>query len=292
MNLSYTITEGVSGFARAKLAAFASITTITISLILLGLYFIVSINSARVINLIRERVEMEAFLQEPLSRQQLNDIKQNILTVNGVDSVLFVSKEQAAKIFREEFGEDITRILDFNPLPQSYKIFLKDEFKTTDAGNQIYTSLKSIRGIDDIVYRKDLIEFLEKRSQVLNLIGLIVGIIIGISAIFLVSNTIRLAIYSKRKIIRTMKLVGATRWFIRLPFILEGILQGFAGGITSSLILYALIALASRWMSAELAEFLKINLSVYGLIILLGMMLGFFGSIISIRKFISESIVK
>jgi cell division transport system permease protein len=191
MNLSYTITEGVSGFARAKLAAFASITTITISLILLGLYFIVSINSARVINLIRERVEMEAFLQEPLSRQQLNDIKQNILTVNGVDSVLFVSKEQAAKIFREEFGEDITRILDFNPLPQSYKIFLKDEFKTTDAGNQIYTSLKSIRGIDDIVYRKDLIEFLEKRSQVLNLIGLIVGIIIGISAIFLVSNTIR-----------------------------------------------------------------------------------------------------
>jgi cell division transport system permease protein len=292
MNLSYTITEGVSGFARAKLAAFASITTITISLILLGLYFIVSINSARVINLIRERVEMEAFLQEPLSRQQLNDIKQNILTVNGVDSVLFVSKEQAAKIFREEFGEDITRILDFNPLPQSYKIFLKDEFKTTDAGNQIYTSLKSIRGIDDIVYRKDLIEFLEKRSQVLNLIGLIVGIIIGISAIFLVSNTIRLTIYSKRKIIRTMKLVGATRWFIRLPFILEGILQGFAGGITSSLILYALIALASRWMSAELAEFLKINLSVYGLIILLGMMLGFFGSIISIRKFISESIVK
>jgi cell division transport system permease protein len=291
MNLSYTITEGVSGFARAKLAAFASITTITISLILLGLYFIVSINSARVINLIRERVEMEAFLQEPLSRQQLNDIKQNILTVNGVDSVLFVSKEQAAKIFREEFGEDITRILDFNPLPQSYKIFLKDEFKTTDAGNQIYTSLKSIRGIDDIVYRKDLIEFLEKRSQVLNLIGLIVGIIIGISAIFLVSNTIRLTIYSKRKIIRTMKLVGATRWFIRLPFILEGMMQGFAGGITSSLILYALIAVASRWMSAELAEFLKINLSVYGLIILLGMMLGFFGSIISIRKFISESVV-
>ena len=88
-----------------------------------------------------------------------------------------------------------------------------------------------------------------------------------------------------------MKLVGATRWFIRLPFILEGMLQGFAGGITSSLILYALIALASRWMSAELVEFLKINLSVYGLIILLGMMLGFFGSIISIRKFISESVV-
>ena len=291
MNLSYTIKEGVSGFARAKLAAFASITTITISLILLGLYFIVSINSARVINLIREKVEMEAFLQEPLSRQQLNDIKQNILTVNGVDSVLFVSKEQAAKIFREEFGEDITKILDFNPLPPSYKIFLKDEFKTTDAGNQIYTRLKTIRGIDDIVYRKDLVEFLEKRSQALNLIGLIVGIIIGISAIFLVSNTIRLAIYSKRKIIRTMKLVGATRWFIRLPFILEGMLQGFAGGITSSLILYALIALASRWMSAELVEFLKINLSVYGLIILLGMMLGFFGSIISIRKFISESVV-
>jgi len=88
-----------------------------------------------------------------------------------------------------------------------------------------------------------------------------------------------------------MKLVGATRWFIRLPFVLEGMLQGFAGGITSSFILYALITIASRWMSSEVAEFLKINLSVYGLIILLGMLLGFFGSIISIRKFISESVV-
>lgn len=291
MNLRYTIKEGVSGFSRAKLAAFTSITTITISLILLGLYFIVSINSARVLNMIRDKLEMEAFLQEPFSRQQLNDIRQKILSVDGVDSVSFVSKEQAAKIFREEFGEDITNILDFNPLPPSFKIFLKDEFKTSDSGNQIFNAIKSIKGLDDIVYRKDLIEFLEKRSRTFNLVGLIVGIIIGISAIFLVSNTIRLAIYSKRKIIRTMRLVGATRWFIRLPFLLEGILQGVAGGIVSSLIMYLIITIASSWLSLELAEFLQINLYVYGFIVLFGIMLGFFGSIISIRKFLRESVV-
>jgi cell division transport system permease protein len=291
MNLRYSIKEGVSGFSRAKLAAFTSITTITISLILLGLYFIVSINSARVLNMIRDKVEIEAFLQEPFSRQQLNDIRQKILSVDGVNGVLFVSKEQAAKIFRDEFGEDITNILDFNPLPPSFKIFLKDEFKTSDAGSQVFNAIRSIKGIDDIVYKKDLIEFLEKRSRTFNLIGLIVGIIIGISAIFLVSNTIRLAIYSKRKIIRTMRLVGATRWFIQLPFLLEGILQGVAGGICASLIMYLIITIASRWLSLELAEFLQINLSVYGIIVSLGIMLGFFGSIISIRKFLKESVV-
>ncbi len=291
MNLRYSIKEGVSGFSRAKLAAFTSITTITISLILLGIYFIVSINSARVLNMIRDKVEIEAFLQEPFSRQQLNDIRQKILSVDGVNGVLFVSKEQAAKIFRDEFGEDITNILDFNPLPPSFKIFLKDEFKTSDAGSQVFNAIRSIKGIDDIVYKKDLIEFLEKRSRTFNLIGLIVGIIIGISAIFLVSNTIRLAIYSKRKIIRTMRLVGATRWFIQLPFLLEGILQGVAGGICASLIMYLIITIASRWLSLELAEFLQINLSVYGIIVSLGIMLGFFGSIISIRKFLKESVV-
>jgi cell division transport system permease protein len=290
MNLSYTIREGVTGFTRAKLATFTSVVTITISLTLIGLYFIVSINSTRIINLIRDKVEMEVFLQEPLSRQQLNEIKQKILKIDGIDSLSFVSKERASQIFKEDFGEDITRILGFNPLPASFKIFLNGEYKTADAANNIYLLIKSIKGVDEIVYRKELMEFLEKRSQTLNSIGLIIGAVIGVSAIFLISNTIRLAIYSKRKIIRTMKLVGATRGHIRLPFILEGILQGAAGGFASSLVLYLLIYFLSNWVIVEFSEFINIDLSVYALITLIGMMLGFFGSVFSVRKFIGESI--
>lgn len=291
MSLSYTIKEGFSGFARARLATFASITTITISLLLLGIFLVISINTSRIVNLLREKVEMEAFLQEPVTRQQTNELRQSILKIEGVKSVIFISKEEAAAIFKKEFGEDITSILDFNPLPPSFKIFLKDDYKISKRANDVYANIKTLKGVDNVIYRKDLIEFLEKRTRIINMIGLIVGIIVGISAIFLVSNTIRLTIYSKRKIIQTMKLVGATRWFIRMPFFLEGVIQGILGGIISCLILYSILVISSAWLTSDLKEFLKIDLFIYALLIIIGMLLGLFGSMISVRKFISESIV-
>jgi cell division transport system permease protein len=291
MSLSYTIKEGFSGFARARLAAFTSVATITISLLLLGIFFVVTINTSRIVNLIKEKVEMEAFLQEPVTRQQINELRQSILKIEGVESVIFISKEEAAAIFKKEFGEDIASVLDFNPLPPSYKIFLKDDYKNSKNANEVYANIKTLKGVDDVIYRKDLIEFLEKRTRIINLLGLIVGIIVGISAIFLVSNTIRLAIYSKRKIIQTMKLVGATRWFIRMPFLLEGIIQGVLGGIISCLILYSILGISSAWFISELKEFLKIDFHIYGLLFILGIVLGFLGSIISIRKFIGESVI-
>lgn len=234
---------------------------------------------------------MEAFLEEPASRATIYEIQSSLSKVDGIDSIRFISKDKASQIFKEDFGEDVLSVLEFNPFPPSFKIYLKNEFKTSETAQIVFEKVKSINGIDDVIYRKDLIEFLDKRTKSLNLLGLIIGSIVGISAIFLVSNTTRLAIYSKRKLIKTMKLVGATRWFIRMPFLLEGLLQGLAGGMISSFILYVMIQAASRWLSTELMDFLKIDLSIYGIIILLGIGLGFLGSLFSVRKFISESIV-
>ena len=281
----------MAGFRRARLAATGSIMTITIALLLLGLFYIISTQTSRIIDSLRNRVDMEVFLDEPISRQRITDIQQQILSLDGVERVQFISKDEAARIFKEEFGEDITKVLDFNPLPPSFKIFLREEFRTTEKAADINRRIKDTRGIKDVVYRRDLLEFLDRRTRVLYNVGLALGVIIGISAIFLVSNTIRLTIYAKRKTIQTMKLVGAPRWFIRAPFLIEGMLQGIVGGILAMGIHYYLITFAVGLVSDDLAQYVHVDTVFYVFVVAAGAFLGFFGSVISVRRFIGEAVV-
>lgn len=290
MNLPYIIKESFSGFKRAPFATIASISTITISMLLIGFFSIISTNTSRIVELIRSRIEIEAFLEEPISNPKIQEIKNAMLSIKGVDSVKFISKDEAARIFREEFGEDIQNVLSFNPLPPSFKIFLNNEHKSLESASIIHEKIQNINGVEEVIFRKDIIEFLDKRTKTLNSLGLILGIIIGLSAIMLVSNTIRLTIYAKRKIVQTMKLVGATKWFIRLPFLLEGLLQGFTGGIIASIILYFIIKIVSNYISLDLSQLLYVDYVIYIFVTIIGMILGLLGSIISVSRFIGESI--
>lgn len=291
MSINYTVREALSGFRRTKLASIASILTISIALLLLGLYYLISLNAERVVQMIRDRVEVEAFCEEPLTTARTNELRRQLLEIEGVDRVHFVSKDDAAKVFKEEFGEDITSVLEFNPLPPSFKVYLRDDFQQTTQAERIVDAIRSLKGISDVIYRRDLLEFLDRRMAVAHSVGLFLGILIGVSAVLLVSNTVRLAIYGKRKIIQTMKLVGATRWFIRLPFLLEGIVHGAVGGVLAAGTVYALIRLFSQWVSSELAEFIRVDAGFYGLLVGGGILLGLFGSLISTRRYIGETIV-
>lgn len=290
MSAVYIIREGLSGFRRAKLAALGSVITISIALLLLGVFYVISSNTSRILEGIRERVEMEAFLQQPVGEQRVREIERQIMNVRGVDRVKFISKEEAAKIFKEEFGEDIKDVLDFNPLPPSFKIFLQDAYRTTAKAEEVSKAVGSISGVEDVLYRKGMLEFIEKQSNLLYYLGLGVGMLIAISAVFLVSNTIRLAIYAKRKSIQTMKLVGASRWFVRAPFLLEGILQGIIGGGIAAAVLYYAVGVATSFVSEDLAQFLRIDISIYAFMIATGIFLGLFGSAVSVRRFIGETV--
>lgn len=290
MSLTYAVRESISGFRRGRIALFVSVLTTCIALLWLGLYYLVTVNAQRLVQIARERVEMEAFCEEPISRQRIGEIQKQIGAIPGVASVRFVSKEEAARIFKQEFGEEVSDVLDFNPLPPSFKLTLKDDFRTSAGAKEIAQRIEALAGIDGVLYRHDLLEFLDERLSVANALGIGLGIIIGLSAIVLVSNTIRLAIYSKRKIIQTMKLVGATRWFIRLPFLLEGIMQGLIGGLVASGIFAALFLATRRWLSQPLIDFLQVESSFYLLILIAGTFLGLLGSLFSVRRFIGETI--
>ncbi len=282
--------EGVSGFKRAKLSTSVSVLTISISLTLLGIFAIVSKNAAALVENIRNKVELEVFLKEPVKGSDIESMRKKTLTIDGVEKAVFISKEDAAKIFKEEFGEDIHKVLDFNPLPPSFKISLKEGFRTAEKAGEIQKEILQIKGVDDVIYRKALLEFIDRRAKMFSLLTLGLGFLITLSAVFLVSNTIRLAIYSKRQIIQTMKLVGATHGFVRMPFLLEGIIQGFLGGLIASVVVYLLIKVVLAEFTAELTDILSTDFTLYVILVLIGIVLGLLGSVLSVRKFITESV--
>ena len=291
MQLTYIFREGFSGFRRAKLSMAAAITTIAVSLLILGAFSILVLNATEVVQSLRAKVEMEAFLGDYLSPVETSIVRDSIASLPGVREVHYVSKEQAAQIFKEEFGEDINRVLDFNPLPASVKIFLKDEYRTVKGAEQVYEAVKAIKGVDDVIYRKTLLEMLDRRASTFLWIVFGIGLFITISSVFLVANTIRLAIYAKRKIIQTMKLIGATKSFVRGPFILEGLIQGVLGGSVAAGILFLVFEYLTKWISSELADFVHVRPYYYGVVVAVGCILGLVGSTISIRRFISESVI-
>jgi cell division transport system permease protein len=285
MSLTYTIKESFSGFSRAKLSMVASIVTISVALLLLGVFAMVSIDTSRALSSLRDKFELEAFVREPTSRQDLAAIQKKIQAIEGTDRVTFVSKDEAAKIYKKETGEDINAVLQFNPLPPSYKVYLKDGYKTSEAGQRVYESLKKITGIEEVVYRKALVELIDKRAATANTLILILGSLIAFSAILLVYNTIRLAIYAKRRILRTMELVGATRLFVRMPFLLEGVIQGLIGGIISAGLLYVGIEYISRNLLIEFSEYIRMEPLFYAATVGAGICLGLIGAILAVVRF-------
>lgn len=286
MSLSYTLRESFSGFKRTKLSSVISIVTICISLLLLGAFAIVTINASRFIDTLRSKVEIEAFLREPLTGEEIAALQRNVTAIEGVENVVLITKDEAARIFKQEFGDDIYNVLDFNPLPPSFKISLKPSYKTSVRAHIIHDKLMAMGGVESVLYRKALLDLIDQRTAAVNSITLGLGILVGLSAILLVSNTIRLAIYAKRRLIRTMELVGATPAFIRLPFLLEGILQGILGGVLAATSLYFVLEHAVKLISPEFAAFMHMEPSFYTLVIAAGTFLGLMGSVISIIRFI------
>ena len=290
MSFSYTLRESFSGFRRARLSTAFAIFTLWIALVLLGLFLIFSYNTQRLIEAIRARVEMEAFLQQPMDTDDLRRIEQTVLSTPGVDSMHYVSKAEAAKIFERDWGQNVQRVFDMNPLPPSIKIYLKNDYTTAARADELFRRLSSVSGVDTVRYRRTLLEIVDARTSVIDRVTLGIGSFITLSAILLVANTIRLTIYAKRHIIRTMELVGATAMFIRWPFLIEGLVQGFIGGLLASGLLYLVVERLTHYLSEEVAAFIHMPSWFYAGVVVGGILLGLVGSIVSVSRFLKPNL--
>ncbi len=291
MRFRYALKEAISGFKKSRLSSFASIFVLFISLFSIGVFVTAGYNLNRLIKSIKEKIEIEVFIKDGFPQTRIDSLRNLIKSMNEVEEVIYISKEEAAKIFEKEFGESIFGVLDFNPLPASFKIRLKEEFRNTHGVRIVVAKLRSIQEFEDIKYRKSLLEIIERRFKLLTRAFLLGGILLSLISVLLIINTIRLTIYAKRKLIKTMQLVGATRGFIMTPFLIQGFLQGLISGLSSALIIYIGVEVIIPQLPDDFLNAIEMPIIFYPVLIFLGCVLGLVGSWVSARRYITYKII-
>jgi len=232
MSLRYVIKEGFSGFKRARLSAFSSITAITLAVVLLAILARVSYNAYHLAQAIKSDVQVEVFLQD-VDQSRINALRASFLEHEVVQDVEFISKERAMEIFRAEFGPGSEVLGSVNFLPASFRITTKTDVPVSSIVLFV-DEISTYVGVEEVKFNQRGLEILEERLQLFVFGGILAGLIIGLTALVLVFNTIRLTIYAKRDLIKAMKLVGATNSFIRRPFLVEGILHGIVASMIAT----------------------------------------------------------
>lgn len=291
--LPYSIKEGLAGFRRAKFAVFASTSAMAVAMVLIGLFALLSFEAQRVSSWLRQRVgEVEIFLDEAVEETTAQALYRRAAALPGVAQAEYISQAQAQTIFREEFGEGADVFMDEPFLPASIKVRVTSDYANPDSLARMVEEFGTWNRVDEVVFNQPLLVKVQRNLRLLTITSLSLGIIVVLASLFLVANTIRLTIYARRLLIRTMKLVGATDPFIRRPFIVEGVAQGFLAGVVAALILGGLYSLMAGYLPqlGGPAEGWAGVVLVVG-VVMTGMLLGWLGSLFAVRRFLKNVVL-
>lgn len=293
LRIGYNIRQALQQIWRNKGMSTASVFAITAMLLILGLFFVITVN----INLFTEMLknnynEVEVFLSDDVKKSDAEDIMKKIDAEPGVKSSTYRSKTEAMKIMKARWGENsyLLDSLGDNPLPSSIVVTV-DSMSTAD---NVIKMVKGTDGVEDVKYYQETVKKLTKITNFLKLAAMIIMVFLIIVSIVVVSNTIKLTVFARAKEIEIMKYIGATNWFIRGPFLIEGILIGVISSAVSAVATFfiyrEIISLVGKQfmtiMSSPLvpAGYLSVNLILIFLAI--GVSIGACGSIVSMRKFL------
>lgn len=288
--LEYFVKEAVGSVRHNGLMSLASVSTVALSLLILGMFLIMVLNLNHMAGALESQVEISLYLQDDLSEQDIAAIGQQVAKIPGVKKAEYISKDQALKRFRERLGEQqsiLNALGENNPLPNGYDI----KVERPEQIQEIVRVIANIPGAENVRYGKEIVENLFSITRMIRTFGLIIIVFLALAAMFIISNTIRLTVFARRREIGIMKYVGATDWFIRWPFLLEGMMLGFLGALIAVLVLIKLYGSFTSHVSVSIA-FLPILPSypilIYLAIFLLGvgMAIGALGSTISLRRFL------
>jgi len=289
----FFIREGFRSLKRNSTMSAAAITSVIAALLVIGIFFIIVINIDYAATKLESQIEMMVYLEDGLSENIIDTMETEIRSINGVKSVEFISKNTALSNLEKNWGENsylLEGLEGDNPLPDAFLITLSDP---SDASG-VALSVSSISNIEKVVYGKEELANLLNATYVMRMSSVVIILILLFISIFIIANTIKLTLYARRREIGIMKYVGATDWFVRMPFIIEGIVVGMIGAVVSTIILGAGYYYCSDlvknqmigFMSISLIPFNQIILSMVILLIIVGVVIGAVGSLISVRKFI------
>ena len=281
----FLLSEGIKNLWRNKLTSFSAIFSIFLTLVIAGSLVIISQNTNKVIEYLRDKYKIEVFFKDNVPIQKVEVVVASFNQIKGVRSTTLITKNDAEKIFKSQFGEDIMNLVGYNPLPVSCVVnIVKDDINKINI-IPIVNKLKSYVEVDEVNYQGRIIFQIESYYQkFIRIMSLILVTVIFIT-IFTISNTVRLTIYSREKLIESLQLIGATRAFIKAPFIIEGILHGFIGTILASALLVGGLIFGNDIIISLFS--VKIEYDIKLLILLLGG-ISFFVSIIGGSRAVSK----
>ena len=283
----FILAEGFKNVWRHKSSAVSSIFSIYLTLIVSGSLLIVSQNTNKLIEYLRDKYKIEVFFKEGVTEKRVTELVEDFKSINGVNSITIISKKDAERIFKSQFGDDILSILGYNPLPISCVINLKKDWPTRIDLKPIISSLRKYREIDEINHQGKLISRIENYYETFLRVMVIIVSITLIIAVFIISNTVRLTVLSKRELIKSLQLIGATKWFVKGPFIIEGLVHGLIATVLS---LYTIIGILnfSKYLIYDLTRFdiYYDQLFIFQVLLSLSMLVGFVGANRAISRFL------
>ncbi|NVO21313.1 MAG: cell division protein FtsX [Bacteroidetes bacterium] len=272
---------------RLRASYVTSIISIMLVLYMLGLLGLIILHGRKLSDYARENINVTVILKQDVSDDIIQTFRQRLDKSEFVKASRFITRDEAAQELTKDLGEDFVQFLGYNPLPPSLDLQLKSEYANTDSIAKIEHVLMDNKFVKEVVYQKSMIDELNNNINKISLVILGFSLILLLIAIILIHNTIRLSVYARRFIIRSMQLVGATESFIRWPFIFRSIIHGAYAGVIAVLLLTGTLLLAQQHIPelVKLQDFRQFGI-FFGLVFLIGIFLSGISTYFAVRRFL------
>ncbi len=272
---------------KLKTSSVTVVISLALVLFMLGLLGLVVINAKKLSNHIKENVGFQVVLKDTTTTAELDILKQEISSSAFTKQVDYISKDEAAKKLQKDLGEDFITFLGYNPLLSSLDVKLNSDYANIDSLSSFEKQIMQKHFVKEVIYHKDMIKQVNDNAKVISLYILIFSGLLLVVAIALINNTIRLSIYAKRFLIRTMYLVGATQGFIRMPFILKGVRQGVIAGLLAGFLLAGFLVLSTNYIP-DLLQLQDPNLlaALFAGIVALGVLISGLSAALSVSRYL------
>ena len=286
----YFVREVIISMIRNRWMTFASIGTVTVSLFVLGVFMMLVVNLTRMASELESQVQIAVYLNDALTEEGRAEVEQMMRDMKSISKIEYIPREQAIQRLEERLGDQkyiLEALGDSNPLPNSYEVTVKKP----EAVQSTAAAIADLYGVDEAKYGQDVASHLFDMTRLVRVFGFLLMFLLAGATIFIISNTIRLTVFARRKEIAIMKYVGATDWFIRIPFILEGIALGFIGGGLAAIFLRSFYSVMASKIYSTLTFFPLVPqypFVNYLTIVMIasGMIVGIIGSTISLKRFL------
>ena len=277
MSLYFWLRESFIGFFKEKSSSFLSFFVNVFFFFIFGIFLLVTYNLHTFTQNVKERMEIEVYLSEGLNQKEIEEQRQEITRLEGVQGAIFRTKEKALDEIKSYLGEDILKGLQSNPLPSSWVVKLKPAYQNTEKMEEISSRIEKIKGVEEVDYGKFWVRKIERVFKIFLWVNILLGISIVTGSVFLMIHTLKDIRRSKNDELRLLNLLGAESFFSRKIFLLEGTMQGGGSAILSLLILFLLYT----FLGFKGYEFKFLSLTLSAVFILAGFLLGGFAAFLS-----------